>query len=86
MVTCQVGEFMILNASADPSDPPSAAQRVQHKIVAQRLVDPTVRHAMITEAAYYRAQSRGFEPNHELDDWLEAEIEVDETLVNARLK
>ena len=78
---------MISIASADPSDPPlSAAQRAQHKVVAQWLVEPTLRHAMITEAAYYRAQSRGFEPNHELDDWLEAEIEVDETLVNAQLK
>ena len=31
------------------------------------------RHAMIAEAAYYIAEHRGFEPGHELEDWLCAE-------------
>jgi hypothetical protein len=31
----------------------------------------------IAIAAYYRAQARGFEPGHELEDWLQAESEVD---------
>lgn len=31
--------------------------------------------ARIAELAYYKAESRGFEPGHELDDWLEAERE-----------
>jgi hypothetical protein len=30
----------------------------------------------IAEAAYYRAKQRGFEPGHELEDWIEAESEV----------
>jgi hypothetical protein len=30
----------------------------------------------IAAAAYFKAESRGFEPGHELDDWLEAEIEL----------
>jgi hypothetical protein len=34
------------------------------------------RQSMIAEAAYYRAQRRGFAPGHELDDWLEAEAEL----------
>jgi|CZKO01.1.fsa_nt_gi hypothetical protein len=34
------------------------------------------RQAMIAEAAYFRAQRRGFEPGHELEDWLAAEQEV----------
>lgn len=29
----------------------------------------------IAELAYFKAESRGFEPGHELDDWLEAERE-----------
>jgi hypothetical protein len=29
--------------------------------------------SMIATAAYYRAAQRGFEPGHELDDWLQAE-------------
>jgi hypothetical protein len=35
------------------------------------------RAARIAEAAYWRAERRGFEPGHELQDWLEAEREVD---------
>jgi hypothetical protein len=32
---------------------------------------------MIAVAAYHRAQRRNFDPGHELEDWLEAEAEVD---------
>jgi len=28
------------------------------------------------ECAYYKAQARGFEPGHEVEDWLEAEAEL----------
>jgi hypothetical protein len=38
------------------------------------------RRSMISEAAYYRAVSRGFEPGHELEDWLAAEAEIDALL------
>lgn len=31
------------------------------------------KHRWIAEAAYYRAEQRGFSPGRELDDWLEAE-------------
>jgi hypothetical protein len=30
----------------------------------------------ISEAAYYRAEARGFEPGHEMEDWVEAERQV----------
>jgi len=30
----------------------------------------------ITELAYLKAESRGFEPGHELEDWLEAEQDL----------
>jgi len=36
------------------------------------------RHAMITQHAYYLAEERGFEPGHELDDWLIAERDVEQ--------
>lgn len=38
------------------------------------------RNAMVREAAYLRAQTRDFEPGHELDDWLAAEHDVDALL------
>jgi len=31
----------------------------------------------IREVAYFKAERRGFLPGHELEDWLEAEEEVD---------
>ncbi len=41
-----------------------------------RAPDASKWHAMIAEAAYYRAQRRGFAPGHELEDWLQAEAEL----------
>jgi hypothetical protein len=32
---------------------------------------------MIAQAAYFRAERRGFQPGHELEDWVSAEKEVD---------
>jgi hypothetical protein len=37
-------------------------------------------HRMISEAAYFLAEKRGFEPGRALDDWLAAELEVKEVL------
>ncbi|MCK9395166.1 MAG: DUF2934 domain-containing protein [Methylobacter sp.] len=33
------------------------------------------RDAKIAELAYFKAESRGFEPGHEIEDWYEAEQE-----------
>jgi hypothetical protein len=35
-----------------------------------------LRHAMTAEAAFYLAERRGFEPGHELEDWVKAEDEI----------
>ena len=40
-------------------------------------IDPTAKWLMIAEAAYYSAERRGFEPGHELEDWLDAEARID---------
>jgi hypothetical protein len=44
-----------------------------------RFAQPTSesRYCLIAELAYVKAQQRGFEPGHELEDWLAAEAEVD---------
>jgi hypothetical protein len=54
------------DSSADPSpfSRPSSAQTM-------------AREEQIAIAAYDRAARRGFEPGHELEDWLAAEREVD---------
>ena len=41
-------------------------------------------YELIAEAAYYRAEKRGFTPGLEADDWLQAETEVMERLRAAR--
>jgi len=48
----------------------------ERKVLPPRVIDPARRHAVIAEAAYYRAERRGFAPGRELDDWLQAEAEV----------
>ena len=34
------------------------------------------REALIAEAAYFRAEKRGFTPGHEVEDWLAAERKI----------
>jgi hypothetical protein len=40
-------------------------------------IDPEERYRMIAEAAYRIAEQRGFQGDMALDDWLQAEAEVD---------
>jgi len=39
--------------------------------------DEHPRKSMIAEAAYYIAEKRGFSPGKALDDWLQAEDEIE---------
>ena len=39
-------------------------------------VGPELRRVMVAEAAYYRAEKRGFAPGQETADWLAAEAEI----------
>lgn len=45
-------------------------------------IEAHLREAMIRKAAYFRAVDRGFSPGLEIQDWLEAEAEVDRQLAN----
>lgn len=38
------------------------------------------REQLISEAAYYKAEQRGFQPGNEMTDWFEAESDVDRML------
>lgn len=40
------------------------------------------RYRMISDRAYALAEARGFEPGHELEDWLAAERTVDERIAH----
>ena len=45
-------------------------------------VTPEDRQLMIAEAAYYRALQRGFSGGDPVDDWLQAEQEINNELPN----
>ena len=38
------------------------------------------REQMVAVAAYFRAERRGFAPDNEISDWLEAEADVEDLL------
>lgn len=40
-------------------------------------ITPEERKRMIAEAAYYRAERRGFATGSEMDDWIQAETDID---------
>jgi hypothetical protein len=49
---------------------------------AQDAVDPDLRHRLISETAFRRYTERGYADGYDLDDWLQAEAEVDHLLLN----
>jgi len=46
-----------------------------------RSVDSVFRHQWVSESAYYKAETRNFEPGMELNDWLYAENEYVKMLI-----
>ncbi|WP_083251206.1 DUF2934 domain-containing protein [Acidihalobacter yilgarnensis] len=56
----------------------SAAPRSRKpKVADTRQRTPEQRYRMIAEAAFYIAETHGFDPNRSLNDWLEAETMID---------
>ena len=45
------------------------------------LIPASLRDDMIRDAAYFRAQARGFAPGREIEDWLAAEQDVEDLIV-----
>ena len=74
----------------NPADPASLTEKTPSSTARGRKapvwtpprpkVTPEARHALIAQAAYLRAERRGFAPGHETDDWLAAEAEIDSLL------
>lgn len=65
-----------------PSAPsaPSAHERLAPVLEGRAPIDAEAREEMIREAAYFRAERRGFESGHEIEDWLAAEREFERWL------
>ena len=43
-------------------------------------LSPEEVYRLIQESAYFKAKARGFAPGHEVQDWIEAELEVRQRL------
>ena len=57
-------------------DAPAARKRTR-KLSAKQMNELLDGHeAWVAEAAYFKAEARGFAPGHEDSDWLEAEQEI----------
>jgi hypothetical protein len=74
-------------ATRSPRRPaPKSTMRPLRADVVAAVIDPEHRRALIAEVAYYRSERRGFEPGHDLEDWLSAEAEVDTALTLGVMK
>lgn len=61
-------------------DPDSDASAEGQQRTTAAFIDSPTRDEMISRAAYFRAERRGFADGCALQDWLEAEAEVDAKL------
>ena len=61
------------------SNQPGREKQTKYKLESTGIT-PDKRSQMIADAAYYRAEKRGFDPEGQVQDWLEAESEVDALL------
>jgi hypothetical protein len=68
--------------STKTARPKTAKKTAKAKLISTGIT-PDQRSHMIAEAAYYRAEQRGFTPEGQVDDWLEAETMVDEMINQA---
>lgn len=70
------------SATASAAIPTAAMTSQQGKATGRKnmSVTPEERYQMIAEAAYFRAESRGFVMGDAAQDWLEAEAEIDRML------
>ena len=76
------------DVGAPPADTVRATGVTSLSSVRRRAISAipaSLRHELIEEAAYRRAQARGFAAGQELEDWLAAEIEID-TLIRERYR
>ena len=49
-------------------------------VLTQTTVDADQKHQMVSEAAYYIAEKRGFTNGDPVDDWIEAETQIESLL------
>lgn len=77
------GKKSAAKAATLPKEATAKPQRTRKASTGARQAsqtNPEMRHQMIATAAYYRAERRGFQGGSPVDDWIEAEAEIDASL------
>lgn len=64
------------NTAAVKSNSPTPVIGIESKHALDNL-DIEDKVSRIAISAYFKAEARGYEPGHEIQDWLEAEAEVE---------
>jgi len=65
------------NEMRSTSSTSKAVKKTATPVAPTKPVDMNEHLGYIAIAAYYKAESRGFAPGHEIEDWLEAEAELE---------
>ena len=63
-----------------PTKKAPAIQKPATKAKTRKVITPEERWHMVSEAAYYQAEKRGFAGGNPSEDWMQAEIEIDALL------
>lgn len=63
--------------SKKPTTTKKTAKATKSKSKSNNIVSPNLRKQMIAEAAYFKALNRDFQGDYCVEDWLEAETEID---------
>lgn len=66
--------------AAAPKAKAATAAKKPAAAKAKKSVTPEQRYLMICEAAFYKSERRGFSPEYEIQDWLDAEAEINKML------
>jgi hypothetical protein len=65
---------------------PKGTHKPRSRAVKKPSITPEERWKMISDAAYYIAEKRGFQNNNPEADWLQAEAQIDATLMAPKNK
>ena len=71
------GKGKTLAPPIDPALDESMSTAAEPATATPAFLDPDTRNEMVARAAYFRAERRGFAEGCALQDWLEAEAEID---------
>jgi Protein of unknown function (DUF2934) len=72
-----VAEAAVASEQAEPAGAPLKGHLVRPLSLVPHRLTPAERYRRICELAYRKAEQRGFAPGGEVEDWLDAEREVD---------